>query len=59
MPEKAQGPVIKNLSYDLKRTQGQYIHVKAKNIGALPKWHPNAAAPNVAAMMNFDEIIIK
>lgn len=59
VPEKAQGPVIKNLSYDLKRTQGQYIHVKAKNIGALPKWHPNAAAPNVAAMMNFDEIIIK
>jgi hypothetical protein len=59
VPEKSQGPAIKNLTYDLKKTQGQYIHVKAKNIGALPKWHPNASAPNAAAMMDFDEIIIK
>ncbi len=59
VPERAQGPASKNLTYDLKKTQGQYIHIRAKNIGALPKWHPNAAAPNAAAMMNFDEIIVK
>jgi hexosaminidase len=59
VPEKAQGPAAKNLTYDLKKIQGQYIHVKAKNIGALPKWHPNASAPNAAALMNFDEIIVR
>jgi len=59
VPEKAQGPAVKNLTYDLKNMQGQFIHVKAKNIGALPKWHPNASSPNAAAVMNFDELIIK
>ena len=59
VPDKARGPAVKNLSYDLKKTQGRFIHVKAKNIGALPKWHPNASAPNASAMMNFDEIIVR
>lgn len=59
VPETAQPVSIKNLTYNLKKTQGQYIHVKAKNIGALPKWHKNAGQPNANAMMSFDEIIVK
>jgi len=59
VPETAQPVSIKNLTYNLKKTQGQYIHIKAKNIGALPKWHKNAGQPNATALMSFDEIIVK
>lgn len=45
--------------YNLKKAQAQYIHVKAKTIGTLPKWHKNAAGQNPAALMYFDEIIVK
>jgi hypothetical protein len=59
VPEKAQGPEIKNLTYDLKKTQGTYVRVKARNIGVLPKWHPDASNPNAAPMLNFDELVIR
>jgi hypothetical protein len=32
------------------------VRVKAKNVGPLPAWHPNAGQN---AQMAFDEIIIK
>jgi hypothetical protein len=47
---------LKSLTYDLKKTSGRFVRVKAKNVGPLPAWHPNAGQN---AQMAFDEIIIK
>ncbi len=56
VPEKLQRPSLKDLSFDLKKVQCRYVHVIARNIGALPGWHRN---PGENAWMAFDEIIVK
>jgi hexosaminidase len=55
-PSAARPLSLKSLAYDLKRTPARFIRIKAKNIGTLPAWHPNAGQP---AQMAFDEILIK
>jgi hypothetical protein len=57
--EKAQPVSLKNLTFDLKKAQARYIHVKAKNIGTLPAWHRNAGQAFAGALMYFDEIIVR
>jgi hexosaminidase len=59
VPEKAQPVSLKNLTFDLKKAQARYIHVKAKNIGTLPAWHRNAGQAFAGVMMYFDEIIVR
>jgi hexosaminidase len=59
VPETAQPVSLKNLNFSLKNAQGRFIHVTAKNVGTLPKWHKNAGQPNANAMMYVDEIIVK
>ncbi len=59
VPEKAQPVSFKNLTFDLKKVQARYIHVKAKNIGTLPAWHRNASQAFAGALMYFDEIIVR
>jgi len=59
VPETSRPAALKTLAYNLKKVQARYVRVKAKNIGALPKWHKSAASPNPSAIMYFDEIIVK
>jgi alpha-mannosidase len=59
VPETAQPVSLKNLNFSLKNAQGRFIHIIAKNVGTLPKWHKNAGQPNANAMMYVDEIIVK
>lgn len=59
VPEKAQPVSLKNLTYNLKKAQAQFIHIKAKNIGTLPAWHRNAGQSFAGALMYFDEIIVR
>ena len=56
VPEKQRRASIQDLSYSLNGTQCRYIHIFAKNIGTLPKWHHYAGEK---AWMAFDEIIVK
>ena len=55
-PTKARPFSLKSLTYDLKKTPGRFVRVKAKNIGTLPAWQANAGQN---AQMAFDEILIK
>jgi alpha-mannosidase len=56
VPEKAQAASVKDLSSHLANVKAQYIRVRAKNVGTLPEWHPDAGAN---AWMYFDEIIVR
>ncbi len=55
-PTQARPFSLKSLTYDLKKTPGRFVRVKAKNIGTLPAWQANAGQN---AQMAFDEILIK
>lgn len=56
VPEKSQPPSVKELGCRVAKVKAQYVRVRAKNIGTLPAWHPNAGAN---AWMYFDEIIVQ
>jgi alpha-mannosidase len=58
-PDKAGPAGSRELAFDLKRAEARFVRVKAVNMGALPKWHPNAANPAQNALMSFDEIIVR
>jgi len=56
VPEEARPAGTQELRFDLDGAEGRYVHVLAKTIGSIPKWHPRAG---LNALMGFDEIVIR
>jgi hypothetical protein len=56
VPEKIQPVSVRDLSCRLANVKAQYVRVRAKAVGVLPAWHPNAGTN---AWMYFDEIVVR
>ncbi|MDE3057109.1 MAG: chitobiase/beta-hexosaminidase C-terminal domain-containing protein [Bacteroidota bacterium] len=56
VPQHQQPASLKELRYSLSGMNGRYIHIFAKNVGTLPKWHRYAGEK---AWLYVDEIIVK
>ncbi len=55
-PKENQGNFVRDLTLSLKKVDGRYIRIKAKNIGTLPDWH---SGKGNKAWLFVDEIVVE